>query len=63
VRPSATVPVVVLTGLILWGLFSWNELWTQGTDDDPLIVARLPVWLEVRYSGADKTLGDAVHVT
>jgi cytochrome c oxidase subunit 2 len=55
------VPVVVLAGLILWGLFSWNELMDTSIEDDPLIVEVYAYqfgW-KVRYSGADKILGDA----
>lgn len=55
------VPVVVLAGLILWGLFSWNDIMDAGTEDDPLIVEVYAYqfgW-KVRYGGADKTLGDA----
>jgi len=55
------IPVVVLSGLILWGLFSWNDIMDANTDDDPLIVEVYAYqfgW-RVRYSGADNTLGDA----
>ncbi|MGB5982734.1 MAG: cytochrome c oxidase subunit II [Nonlabens sp.] len=55
------IPVVVLAGLILWGLFSWNEIMDVSTDDDPLIVEVYAYqfgW-KVRYSGDDNTLGDA----
>ncbi|MEO9953190.1 cytochrome c oxidase subunit II [Nonlabens sp.] len=55
------IPVVVLAGLILWGLFSWNDIMDANTDDDPLIVEVYAYqfgW-KVRYSGADNTLGDA----
>lgn len=55
------VPVVVLAGLILWGLFSWNEIMDASTDDDPLIVEVYAYqfgW-KVRYGGADNILGDA----
>ncbi|WP_194850308.1 cytochrome c oxidase subunit II [Nonlabens antarcticus] len=55
------VPVVVLAGLILWGLFSWNDLMDANLDDDPLIVEVYAYqfgW-KIRYSGADNTLGDA----
>ncbi|WP_298950780.1 cytochrome c oxidase subunit II [uncultured Nonlabens sp.] len=55
------IPVVVLAGLILWGLFSWNDIMDANTDDDPLIVEVYAYqfgW-KVRYSGEDNTLGDA----
>ncbi|MGB3591867.1 MAG: cytochrome c oxidase subunit II [Nonlabens sp.] len=55
------IPVVVLAGLILWGLFSWNDIMDASTDDDPLIVEVYAYqfnW-KVRYSGNDNILGDA----
>lgn len=55
------IPVVVLAGLILWGLFSWNDIMDANLDDDPLVVEVYAYqfgW-KVRYSGADNTLGDA----
>lgn len=55
------VPVVVLAGLILWGLFSWNDIMDANLDDDPLVVEVYAYqfgW-KVRYSGNDNTLGDA----
>lgn len=55
------IPVVVLAGLILWGLFSWNDIMDANTDDDPLIVEVYAYQFDwrVRYSGEDNTLGDA----
>jgi cytochrome c oxidase subunit 2 len=55
------IPVVVLAGLILWGLFSWNDIMDANLDDDPLVVEVYAYqfgW-KVRYSGVDNTLGDA----
>ncbi|WP_213520863.1 cytochrome c oxidase subunit II [Nonlabens sp.] len=55
------IPVVVLAGLILWGLFSWNDIMDANMDDDPLVVEVYAYqfgW-KVRYSGSDNTLGDA----
>ncbi|WP_292891658.1 cytochrome c oxidase subunit II [Nonlabens sp.] len=55
------IPVVVLAGLILWGLFSWNDIMDANMDDDPLVVEVYAYqfgW-KVRYSGTDNTLGDA----
>lgn len=55
------IPVVVLAGLILWGLFSWNDIMDANTDDDPLIIEVYAYQFDwrFRYSGADNTLGDA----
>jgi cytochrome c oxidase subunit 2 len=55
------IPVVVLAGLILWGLFSWNDIMDASTDEDPLIVEVYAYQFDwrVRYSGQDNTLGDA----
>ncbi|BAO55132.1 cytochrome c oxidase subunit II [Nonlabens marinus] len=55
------IPVVVLSGLILWGLFSWNDIMDANTDDDPIIVEVYAYqfgW-KIRYGGEDQTLGDA----
>lgn len=55
------IPVVVLAGLILWGLFSWNDIMDANQDDNPLVVEVYAYqfgW-KVRYSGADNILGDA----
>ncbi|ALM21322.1 cytochrome c oxidase polypeptide II [Nonlabens tegetincola] len=55
------IPVVVLAGLILWGLFSWNDIMDANMDDDPIVVEVYAYqfgW-KARYSGADNTLGDA----
>ncbi len=55
------IPVVVLAGLILWGLFSWNDIMDASTEDDPLLVEVYAYqfgW-KVRYSGDDNILGDA----
>lgn len=55
------IPVVVLAGLILWGLFSWNDIMDVDKHEDPLVVEVYAYqfgW-KVRYSGEDNTLGDA----
>ncbi len=55
------IPVVVLTGLILWGLFAWAEITDINDEDDPLIVelyAQQFNWT-ARYAGADNVLGGA----
>ena len=55
------IPVIVLAGLILYGLFTWTTIMNVDTDDDPLIVelyAQQFNW-KVRYGGEDNTLGGA----
>ncbi len=55
------IPVIVLAGLILWGLYSWTNIMDVNEDDDPLIVelyAQQFNWT-ARYGGADNVLGDA----
>ncbi len=55
------IPVIVLAGLILWGLFSWTNIMDVNEEDDPLMVelyAQQFNWT-ARYGGADNVLGDA----
>lgn len=55
------IPVVVLAGLIIYGLFTWTDIMNVNTDDDPLVVelyAQQFNW-HARYSGEDNTLGEA----
>jgi cytochrome c oxidase subunit 2 len=55
------IPVIVLAGLILWGLYTWTNIMDINEDDDPLIVelyAQQFNWT-ARYGGADNVLGDA----
>lgn len=55
------IPVIVLAGLILWGLYSWTNIMDVNEEDDPLIVelyAQQFNWT-ARYGGADNVLGDA----
>jgi len=57
------IPVIVLTGLILFGLFSWNDIMSfDFEEDEELVVVELYAqqfnWT-ARYAGADNTLGDA----
>ncbi|PHS10890.1 MAG: cytochrome C oxidase subunit II [Kordia sp.] len=58
------VPVIVLTILILFGLFSWNDIMSFDFEDEaeqPIVVelyAQQFSWT-ARYAGADNTLGDA----
>ncbi len=55
------IPVIVLAGLILWGLYAWTNIMDINDEDDPLIVelyAQQFNWT-ARYGGADNVLGDA----
>lgn len=53
------IPVIVLAGLIIWGLFTWNDIMNVDEDDDPMVIelyAQQFKWT-ARYSGADNVLG------
>ncbi len=55
------IPVIVLAGLILWGLYTWTNIMDVNEEDDPLIVelyAQQFNWT-ARYGGADNVLGEA----
>ena len=55
------IPVIVLAGLILWGLYTWTNIMDVNDEDDPLIVelyAQQFNWT-ARYGGDDNVLGDA----
>ena len=55
------IPVIVLAGLIIYGLFTWSAIMNVNEDDDPLIVelyAQQFNW-KARYGGEDNTLGKA----
>ena len=57
------IPVIVLSGLILFGLFSWNDIMSYDFEDEeqPIVVelyAQQFSWT-ARYAGEDNTLGDA----
>ncbi len=55
------IPVIVLAGLIIYGLFTWTDIMNVNEDDDPIVVelyAQQFSW-KARYSGTDNTLGDA----
>ncbi|ADV49360.1 cytochrome c oxidase subunit II [Cellulophaga sp. E16_2] len=55
------IPVIVLSGLILWGLYTWTNIMDVNDEDDPLIVelyAQQFNWT-ARYAGDDNVLGDA----
>ncbi|PKP24953.1 MAG: cytochrome C oxidase subunit II [Bacteroidetes bacterium HGW-Bacteroidetes-2] len=55
------IPVIVLSGLIIYGLFTWTDIMNIHEDDDPIIIelyAKQFIW-EARYAGTDNTLGQA----
>ena len=55
------IPVIVLTGLIMYGLFTWTGIMNVNEDEDPMIVelyAQQFNWT-ARYAGQDNTLGGA----
>ncbi len=55
------IPVIVLAGLILWGLYTWTNITNITDEDDPLIVelyAQQFSWT-ARYGGSDNVLGSA----
>ena len=57
------IPVIVLAGLILYGLYTWNNImFVDKEDEQDAIVIELYAkqfgW-EARYAGDDKTLGKA----
>lgn len=55
------IPVIVLAGLIIWGLYTWTNIMDINEEDDPLIVelyAQQFNWT-ARYGGADNVLGEA----
>ena len=55
------IPVIVLAGLIIYGLFTWTDIMNVDTDDDPLVVELYAYQFDwrARYGGEDNTLGEA----
>lgn len=55
------IPVIVLAGLIIYGLFTWSSIMNIDEDSDAMVIelyARQFGW-EARYAGEDNTLGKA----
>ena len=55
------IPVIVLAGMIMYGLFTWNDIMMIDEEDDPLVIelyAQQFNW-KARYSGQDNVLGKA----
>lgn len=55
------IPVIVLAGLIIYGLFTWTDIMNIDTEDDPLVVELYAYQFDwrARYGGSDNTLGEA----
>ncbi len=55
------IPTIVLAGLIIYGLFTWNDIMNIDEDEDPLVIelyAQQFNW-KARYGGEDNVLGQA----
>jgi cytochrome c oxidase subunit 2 len=55
------IPVIVLAGLIIYGLFTWSDIMDIEEEDDPLVIelyAKQFSW-QARYAGKDNVLGKA----
>ncbi|WP_299333735.1 cytochrome c oxidase subunit II [uncultured Psychroserpens sp.] len=55
------IPVIVLAGLIIYGLFTWTSIMNIDESEDPLVIelyAQQFNW-KARYGGEDNTLGMA----
>jgi cytochrome c oxidase subunit 2 len=55
------IPVIVLAGLIIYGLFTWNDIMGIDEDEDPMVIelyAQQFNW-KARYGGEDNVLGKA----
>lgn len=55
------IPVIVLAGLIIYGLFTWSDIMNFEEEEDAIVVelyAKRFNW-EARYAGEDKILGNA----
>jgi len=55
------IPVIVLAGLIIYGLFTWTDIMNVDPEDDPMVVELYAYQFDwrARYSGNDNTLGEA----
>ena len=55
------IPVIVLAGLIIYGLFTWSDIMDVDEEDDPIVIelyAKQFSW-HARYAGKDNVLGKA----
>ncbi|MFV8226311.1 cytochrome c oxidase subunit II [Christiangramia aquimixticola] len=55
------IPVIVLAGLIIYGLFTWSDIMNVSDEEDPLVIELYAFQFDwrARYSGEDNTLGKA----
>jgi len=55
------IPVIVLAGLIIYGLFTWTDIMNIDDEDDPMVVELYAYQFDwrARYGGSDNTLGEA----
>lgn len=55
------IPVIVLAGLIIYGLFTWTDIMNVDMEEDPMVVELYAYQFDwrARYSGNDNTLGEA----
>ena len=55
------IPVIVLAGLIIYGLFTWTDIMNVDMEDDPMVVELYAYQFDwrARYGGEDNTLGEA----
>jgi len=53
------IPVIVLAGLIMYGLFTWTDIMNVDEDDDPMVVELYAQQFnsKARYAGEDNVLG------
>ncbi|MCY2685789.1 cytochrome c oxidase subunit II [Salinimicrobium sp. TH3] len=55
------IPVIVLAGLIIYGLFTWSDIMDIDEEEDPIVIelyAKQFSW-QARYAGKDNVLGKA----
>jgi len=55
------IPTIVLAALIIYGLFTWNDIMNINEDEDPMVIelyAKQFQWT-ARYGGEDNVLGKA----
>ncbi|SDS17009.1 cytochrome c oxidase subunit II [Gramella sp. MAR_2010_147] len=55
------IPVIVLAGLIIYGLFTWSDIMNINQEEDPMVIELYAYQFDwrARYSGEDNTLGKA----
>ncbi len=55
------IPVIVLAGLIVYGLFTWSDIMSVDEDEDNLVIELYAYQFDwrARYAGEDNALGEA----